>query len=448
MDPVKRLRKKVKENDETTVRTFAARMELTDDIGKLKKKLGVAVYDPKVERANIENAKRLAGRMGIPRAMVESVMRTVIAESRLRQEAARLGPRKRPAGENISWHFPPPREFRAAIPRSEKAGDVVEAGRSVIRNILDGKDRRAILIMGPCSIHDPGEAEEYARRMHGLQKKVDDKLLLVMRAYVEKSRTGKGWTGFLADPYLDGTGDVQEGITASRKLLNRLAELGVPTAVEFISPMAAQYIGDLVSWAAVGARSSGTQTHRDMASGLDMPVGFKNGLDGSIGSATGAVEYASRGHTFLGADDSGRIGAMTTNGNPYCHLVLRGGGKPNYSREEVKAAQKAMAAAGLRTQIIVDCSHGNSGKVAANQIGVFNDVARQMKSNPNIVGMMLESHLEGGKQKLPEDLAGFNRSKLRRGVSVTDECLGWKETEKLILEACEGSIRLGGRKVY
>jgi 3-deoxy-7-phosphoheptulonate synthase len=434
MDSVKRLRKELRKSDGELVHLIAARMGLTDEIGAEKSRLGLPVYHPDVEREVIKNAMKLGAELGISPSTVESVMRSIIAESRLRQEAARADGKPVKHDENMSWHLPSPLEFRNAIPRSRKASATVVKARKDIIKILEGKDERMLLILGPCSIHDPSEAKEYAEFVLGLQEKVDEKFLLVMRAYVEKSRSGKGWTGYLADPYLDGTGDVQEGIAASRKLLNSLGEMGVPVATEFISSFTPHYIGDLMSWAAVGARSSGSQMHRDMASGLEMPVGFKNGIDGTIDAAVGAMEYAAEGHTFLGADDSGMIGAVRTQGNRYCHLVLRGGEKPDYDARSIAKARKALLAAGLRPRLIVDCSHGNSGKVAKVQLAVFRDVMMQRRKNPDIIGAMLESSLKGGKQRLPDDLEGFDRRKLKRGVSVTDECLGWGETERVILE--------------
>lgn len=447
MDSVEKLRKKVKENDEELVRLLGERMKLTDEIGRKKKALGEPVRNPKVEKGVIANAQKVGAGQGLSPQMVEAVMRTLMAESRLRQESARI-PRTSglPAGPdsaNISgsWYLPPPLEFRTAVPRSEKAATTIETSRCGIRNILDGKDERAAIIMGPCSIHDPVQAEEYAGKMLKLKKKVDDRFLLVMRVYVEKSRSGSGWTGYLTEPYINGTGDVQEGITQTRKLLNRLAEMGIPSATEFINPLSAQYIGDLVSWAVIGARSSGSQTHRDMASSLGMPVGFKNGTDGGIEPALGAIEYASQGHDFIGIDDSGNIRTFRTRGNSHCHLILRGGEKPNYDAHNIAKAQKDLKTAGLPLRLVVDCSHGNSGKIARNQVNVFNDVIGQIDGgNRNIVGLMLESHLKAGKQKLPKDLTGFDPSTLRYGVSVTDDCLGWDDTKKTVLKAHESFI--------
>ncbi len=421
----------MKDLDAELVRLLAARLELTDRIGSEKKELGLPVYAPETEMAVVGRARELAAELGISQAMVETILRAAMAGARLRQDScgsAVTDPGQDRANIAFSRYMPPPMEFRGAVPLSSAASETVEAARCDIRDTLDGGAERVIIIMGPCSIHDPAAALEYAERMRILSKKVGDSFLLVMRAYVEKSRSGGGWTGFLTDPRLDGSGDVQEGITMTRKLLNRLGELGVPAAVEFINPIASAYIGDMVSWAAIGARSAGSQIHRDMVSGLAMPVGFKNGLDGSVDSANGAVESAARGHDYLGLDDAGNISAFKTRGNPYCHVVLRGGERPNYHEDDVKAAQKALASAGMRPKLMVDCSHGNSGKIAANQIDVFRNVVSQIAAgNSDIIGLMLESHLNHGRQE--------PGSGMKRGVSITDECLGWDDTEKLVIEA-------------
>ncbi|MBU4031595.1 MAG: 3-deoxy-7-phosphoheptulonate synthase [Candidatus Thermoplasmatota archaeon] len=437
MKSLTELRKKVKDNDAKMVQLLKTRMELTEEIGAEKKKSGTGVKDTGVEKEVMENALALANKNELSPAMVEAVMQAVISESCLQQEAV-LGKSTKPRDtENANIadfrYLPPPMEFRTSVPLSKKAAGTVKAGRSAIRKILDGRDMRTIVIAGPCSIHDMTQAEEFAEKMAELKKKVDDKFLLVMRVYVEKSRTGKGWTGFLTDPYLDGTGNAQDGINMTRKFLVKLAELGVPTATEFINTATPRYIGDLISWAAIGACSSGSQTHRDMASGLSMPVGFKNGPDGGIGVALGAVESAGQGHTYLGADDSGTIRAFRTKGNKHCHIVLRGGERPNCSEKGIRSAQNAMKAAGLQPGLIVDCSHGNSGKLARNQVKVFKSVMElKAAGNRHIIGAMLESHLNSGNQPLPEvpDI-----SSLRYGVSVTDECIGWKSTERIILEA-------------
>lgn len=433
---LEKLRKKVRAKDRELVGIIAERFEITSELGRRKAALGMRVEDPEVEKAVVENAISAARELDLDSGMIESLMRSVIASSRIRQEGARNPTAAVRPNISGSQFVPPPLEFRTAIPVSRKAAASVRSSRKAIAEILDGKDDRIILIMGPCSIHDIGQAVEFAGRMQGLQEKVKDEFLLVMRTYIEKSRSGRGWTGFISDPYMNGTGDVQHGITETRKFLNGLAESGLPTAVEFINPITALYIGDLVSWAAIGARSSGSQLHRDMASGLDMPVGFKNGPDGDVAIAVGAIQSARESHHFLGADETGNLRAFRTLGNRHCHLVLRGGEKPNYDSRSVRKARKALAAAELPERLIVDCSHGNSGKVAEGQVVAFEDVIRQISAGDSgIAGLMLESNLKAGKQRIPDDLTGFKASGLKRGISVTDECLGWDATEKLILKA-------------
>jgi len=449
MASLEKLRKKVRRHDRKLLLLLKKRMALTSKIGYKKKALGKPLRDPEVEKRVIENALKAGKEHGLSPRLVETVMRTVISESCLRQEAIYSADKRKtdspiskeghsPEQANIasSHVLPPPLEFKTAIPPSENSSETVRTCRNDINRILSGKDDRMLIIMGPCSIHDVPQAEEYAQRMRNLKRKVDDRFLLVMRAYLEKSRTGRGWTGFLTDPHLDGSGNMHDGITMTRKLLNHLGELGIPVATEFINPVTPLYIGDLVSWATIGARTSGSQMHRDMASGLSMPVGFKNGTDGNIRIALDANVSASSGHNVLGMDDAGSLRAYKTRGNRYCHLILRGGERPNYDEKSVRNAQNALRAAGLPPRLVIDCSHGNSGKLARNQIKAFNDIiAQREKGNRNIVGIMLESHLNAGKQRLPEELAGFKPATLRYGVSITDECLGWDATEKLVLEA-------------
>jgi 3-deoxy-7-phosphoheptulonate synthase len=430
LDGITDMRKKVADLDGELVRLLAARLELTDRIGSEKKALGMPVYAPETERAVVKRAVELAAELGISQAMVETVLRAAMAGARLRQDSSGnvvADPGQDRANIAFSRYMPPPMEFKGAVPLSRRASETIEAARCDIRDTLDGGDGRVILIMGPCSIHDPAAALEYAERMRKLSEKVGDRILLVMRAYVEKSRSGTGWTGYLTDPRLDGSGDVQEGITMTRKLFNRLGEMGIPVAVEFINPLTAGYIGDLVSWAAIGARSSGSQIHRDMASGLPMPVGFKNCLEGGVEAAIGGVASAGQSHDFLGLDETGSIAALKTRGNRHCHPVLRGGERPNHDAAIVAAVQKAMAAAGLNSKLMIDCSHGNSGKVAENQKEIFRNVIGQIAAgNAEIIGLMLESHLKPGRQEPGPGM--------EYGVSVTDECLGWDETEKLVLE--------------
>lgn len=440
MERLERLRKKVRDNDRKMVRLLKRRMQLTGQIGKHKKVLGLPVKDPTTERRVLDNALRSGRALGLSSDFIESIMRSVLAESKRAQHNYRKTSKE---SINIAstLYLPTPSELKRAIPASPGCARTVALARNDIRKILGGKDDRLLLIMGPCSIHDIGQALEYAKRMRSLQQKVEDRFLLVMRTYFEKSRTSRGWTGFLSDPHLDGSGNIKDGITMARGLLQDLAELGLPAATEFINPLTPGYLGDLVSYSAIGARSSGSQMHRALASGLSMPVGFKNGTDGNIATAIEAAVSAGAGHSLLGVDDSGEIRAFRTRGNKHCHLILRGGARPNYDQQSIRRVQTAMKAAGLRPNLIIDCSHGNSGKLAKNQIKVFDNVLGQRaKGNRNIVGLMLESYLNPGKQRLPAKLSSFKTTKLRYGVSVTDECLGWDMTESLVLESSK-SIR-------
>jgi 3-deoxy-7-phosphoheptulonate synthase len=435
MKRLERLRKKVRDNDKKMVGLLKKRMQLTSQIGRHKKVLGLPVKDPTTEKKVLANALRSGKALGLSGDFIESIMRSVLAESKRAQHNLR-----NTSNESINiastLYLPTPSELKRAIPLCPKCTRTVTIARNDIREILEGRDERLLLIMGPCSIHDIGQAQEYAKRMLKLQQMVKDRFLLVMRTYFEKSRTSRGWSGFLTDPHLDGSGNIKDGMTMARELLRDLAELGIPVATEFINPLTPGYLGDLVSYSAIGARSSGSQMHRALASGLSMPVGFKNGTDGNISIAIEAALSAGSGHSLLGVDESGEIRAFRTCGNKDCHLILRGGARPNYQAKSLKATQKAMRKAGLRPNVVVDCSHGNSGKLATNQVRIFNDVLEQRaKGNRNIIGLMLESNLNGGKQKLPERLSGFRPSKLRYGVSVTDECIGWDTTEKLVLEA-------------
>jgi 3-deoxy-7-phosphoheptulonate synthase len=435
MENIERLRRKVRENDRRLVRLLKKRMQLTQQIGKRKKALGLPVKDPPTERKVLDNALRTGRALGLSTDFIASIMKSVLAESKRAQQYP-FSTTKETVNIASTLYLPTPSELKHALPLTQKCTRTVALARNSIRRILDGKDDRIIVIMGPCSIHDIGQAQEFAQRMVQLKGKVHDRFLLVMRTYFEKSRTGRGWTGFLSDPHLDGSGNINDGITMARTLLLDLAELGIPAATEFINPLTPGYLGDLVSYSAIGARSSGSQMHRALASGLSMPVGFKNGPDGNITIAIEAALSAGSGHSLLGVDESGEIRAFRTHGNRYCHLILRGGQRPNYHPKSLKATQKAMRKAGLRPDLVVDCSHGNSGKLARNQAKVLNDIVEQRaKGNKNIIGLMLESNLNGGRQRLPETLTGFKPSKLRYGVSVTDDCLGWDTTEQLVLDA-------------
>jgi 3-deoxy-7-phosphoheptulonate synthase len=337
---------------------------------------------------------------------------------------------------NVQSHtlLPSPEEIRRLLPASEMALATVAEGRKVIRDILDGKDSRLFIVIGPCSIHDPKAALEYAQRLKKLAEQVNDKFFLVMRVYFEKPRTTVGWKGLINDPFMDDSFKIEEGIKIARRLLIQLSELGLATATEALDPIIPQYLSELISWSAIGARTTESQTHREMASGLSTPVGFKNGTDGNIQVALNAMKSALAPHSFLGIDPEGRISIYKTRGNPYSHVVLRGGdSQPNFDPESVAACQKALAEEKLNPKIMIDCSHGNSNKDHRRQPEVFAAVIQQvLHGNHSIVGMMVESNLFEGNQKIPQDL-----SQLQYGVSVTDKCIDWETTEKTILEAAK-----------
>jgi 3-deoxy-7-phosphoheptulonate synthase len=311
----------------------------------------------------------------------------------------------------------------------------VEQHRQAVRAILEGRDSRLLVIVGPCSIHDPRSALEYADRLAALSRKVDDKLLLVMRAYVEKPRTTVGWKGLAYDPHLDGSDDMHAGIALSRGLMLSMLERGLPIATELLQPMAAGYFDDLLSWAAIGARTTESQIHREMVSGLRLPVGFKNGTDGGITVATDAMRSAAHPHRHFGMDAQGHPAIIDTLGNADTHLVLRGGHDgPNYDAQSIARARQSLAKAGLAARIVVDCSHANSGKDPARQPAVFDDVlAQRLAGDQSVVGMMLEGHLYDGCQAL-------GKGDLAYGVSITDGCLGWEASERL-LQRCAMRLR-------
>ncbi len=329
--------------------------------------------------------------------------------------------------------LPTPEEVKAKYPLTESARQTALRGRESVRQILDGSDPRLFIVVGPCSIHDISAAEEYARRLKRLSEKVSESLLIIMRVYFEKPRTTTGWKGLINDPYLDDSFKIEEGLFKARALLLNLAELGLPAATEALDPLIPQYLSDLITWTAIGARTTESQTHREMSSGLSTPVGFKNGTDGSVEVAINAIKSAAHPHRFLGVTRHGQAAVYHTHGNSYGHLVLRGGAKPNYDSRSIMQAEEQLLAAKLPLNIMVDCSHGNSCKNPALQPAVFADVISQVvKGNSSIVGLMLESNLLEGKQDIPQDL-----SQLKYGVSVTDGCISWEKTEEIILEAAE-----------
>jgi 3-deoxy-7-phosphoheptulonate synthase len=323
-----------------------------------------------------------------------------------------------------------PEQLKRDIPMTAAALETVSHGRQVVRDILDGKDHRLFVVIGPCSIHDIKAAHEYAERLKGLAEKVSDTLFLVMRVYFEKPRTTVGWKGLINDPYMDDSFKIQDGLHIGRQLLRDLAEMGLPTATEALDPISPQYLQDLISWSAIGARTTESQTHREMASGLSSAVGFKNGTDGSLTVAINALQSVSSPHRFLGINQDGGVSIVTTKGNAYGHVVLRGGnGKPNYDSVSVAVCEQQLNKAGIRPNIMVDCSHANSNKDPALQPLVMDNVANQiLEGNNSIVGLMVESHLGWGNQSIPKDL-----SELEYGVSVTDACIDWPATEKAIL---------------
>ena len=322
-----------------------------------------------------------------------------------------------------------PAELMEELPITPNIKQMVLEGREQIQRIIEGTHNRFMAVVGPCSIHDEQAAIEYARRVQSLANDLSDRLLIVMRVYFEKPRTTIGWKGLIYDPNLDDTFDVGSGLHRARALLLKIGEMGVYAGTEFLDPIVPQYIAGVVSWATVGARTTESQTHRQMASGLSMPVGFKNSTDGSIKVAADAITSARSAHTFLGVDRDGRSSVMHTAGNPYGHLVLRGGNRgPNYGRQSIAQAHEQLTSAGVRSRLLVDCSHGNSTNDHRRESTAFRNVVLQRAAgNVGIIGCMLESNLFPGKQRL-----NGNPSELRYGVSITDDCIGWDETEELL----------------
>lgn len=330
-----------------------------------------------------------------------------------------------------------PVKLKAEFPMTAASSRTVVENRRIIADILAGKDDRLLAVVGPCSIHDPALGMDYARRLNGLRKEVEDRIVIVMRVYFEKPRTRLGWRGFILDPRLDGSYDVQEGIRRARKLLLEINDLGLPTGSEMLDPIVPQYIDDLVSWASIGARTTESQTHREMASGLSMPVGFKNGTDGNIETAINAFASSMEAHSFIGIDQNGQTCVLHTTGNDNGHIILRGGKDgPNYHDEKVEDALAMLGDAGLRQAVMVDCSHANSGRRPARQEKVLRSVVRQrLEGNRSIIGFMLESNIYEGSQSIPVDI-----SSLKYGVSVTDACISWEKTEELLRKTREALL--------
>lgn len=319
-----------------------------------------------------------------------------------------------------------PADIKKALPLSDRALETVLTGRQTIYDILDRKDHRLMVVIGPCSVHNVDEAKDYAERLKKLADEVSDTLYVVMRVYFEKPRTTVGWKGLINDPYLNDSFKIEEGLQIGRKLLLDVAEMGLPTATEALDPISPQYLQDLVSWSAIGARTTESQTHRELASGLSSAVGFKNGTDGGLTVAINALQSVSSPHRFLGINFEGRVSIIHTKGNPYGHVVLRGGGdKPNYDSVSVAMAEQELRKAGLSTNIMVDCSHANSNKNHELQPLVLDNVANQIADgNKSIIGVMVESNLNPGNQPMAK-----NREDLKYGVSITDACIGWDVTE-------------------
>jgi 3-deoxy-7-phosphoheptulonate synthase len=326
-----------------------------------------------------------------------------------------------------------PREFLEKLSTTPQIAQLVADGRQQIASILRGEDDRMLLITGPCSLHDVNAGYEYAQRLKKLADEFQDRLLIVMRVYFEKPRTTVGWKGLIYDPHLNGSFDITTGLHRAREFLLQIGELGLLAAIEFVDPITPQYIADLYSWAAIGARTAESQTHRQMSSGLSMPVGFKNGTGGSIQLAVDGVVAAQAVQAFLGVDADGKASVVVTKGNPDTHIVLRGGsGGPNYDANSVGDAVERLQRSRLRTQLVVDCSHANCGKDHTKQRVAFHDLLEQrVAGNKNIVGMMLESHLLAGNQPIDES----NPGNLKYGVSITDPCVDWEETVDLLTEA-------------
>jgi len=330
--------------------------------------------------------------------------------------------------------LPTPEEVKQALPLTPAVEAVVLEGRETLKRILDRQDPRLFVVVGPCSIHDTKAALEYATRLKALADKLSDTLYIVMRVYFEKPRTTVGWKGLINDPHMDDSFHIEKGLYMARELLLQICDMGLPVATEALDPVTPQYLSDLISWTAIGARTTESQTHREMASGLSTPVGFKNGTDGSLGVAINALHSVSQGHHFLGINQKGQCAVFHTRGNNYGHVVLRGGGgQSNYDADSIAFCEEALQGDGKAANIAVDCSHGNSGKDYRNQPDVVMNCVDQINNgNQSIIALMLESNLHAGNQPIPDDHA-----KLKYGVSVTDACMDWETTESLLIDASE-----------
>ncbi|KDB49891.1 3-deoxy-7-phosphoheptulonate synthase [Glaesserella parasuis] len=326
-----------------------------------------------------------------------------------------------------------PKGLKQEFPLPEHLRKQIEESRKVISDIIHKRDKRQLIVIGPCSIHDPVSALEYAKKLKVLADKVSDKLYIVMRVYFEKPRTTVGWKGLINDPNLNGTFDVEKGLRIARKLLLDLAELGLPLATEALDPISPQYLADLFSWSAIGARTTESQTHREMASGLSMAVGFKNGTDGNLGIAINAMQASAMGHSFIGINQQGQVTVLHTKGNPDGHVILRGGKSPNFEAQYVQECEQALRKAGLPEAIMIDCSHGNSNKDYRRQPLVAENVLQQLTAgNQSIIGLMIESHLFAGNQSSEQPF-----EQMQYGVSITDACIDWQTTETLLTDFAE-----------
>ncbi len=324
-----------------------------------------------------------------------------------------------------------PDDLKQQLPMTDAAEATVLQGRHIVQRILDRQDHRVFVVVGPCSIHDVDAARDYARRLKALADEVGDTLFIIMRVYFEKPRTTVGWKGLINDPHMDDSFDIEKGLQVARGLLLELAEMGLPTGTEALDPISPQYISELITWTAIGARTTESQTHREIASGLSTPVGFKNGTNGNLEVAINALQSAARPHNFLGINQFGQSAVIRTRGNRYGHMVLRGGDRPNYDSVSITMCEKALRDKKLPINIVVDCSHANSFKDPAMQPLVMRDCVHQiLEGNQSIVGLMIESNLGWGNQSLPAD-----RSQLQYGVSITDACVDWTTTEQMLREA-------------
>jgi 3-deoxy-7-phosphoheptulonate synthase len=336
-----------------------------------------------------------------------------------------------------------PAELRQVFPQSVEDAEFVNASRSQIKNILKGKDHRLMVVVGPCSIHDPKSALDYAQRLSRLSGELSDQLLLIMRVYFEKPRTTVGWKGLINDPDMNGTHQISKGLGIARRILSEITEQLLPVATEMLDPITPDYLADFLSWGAIGARTTESQTHRELASGLSFPIGFKNGTDGNLQIAIDAMIAAQHSHSFLGINRDGKTSILQTTGNSEVHMVLRGGKKPNYYPEDIARTEEMLEKSNLFPTIMVDCSHGNSEKNHEKQPEVLDAVVAQIEAgNRSISGVMIESFINAGNQPMPKDL-----SQLKYGVSITDKCLDWETTERVLRSAHDRLRKCGGRKI-